>query len=151
MSLFGPESPAAPDVSASPPEHVQAHKRRRGLRRLWHAARYSLQGLRAACGEAAFRSELILCAIGLPLALVFSASWQQMLWLQSALFILLLAELLNTAIEAVVDMVSPQWHALAQKAKDLGSAAVLLSLVWAGWVWGSFLVSLCLGQSAWLR
>lgn len=113
----------------------------RGFKRVVNATRYSWQGIRAAWrGEAAFRQELVLFVLLLPVA------W----WLGQSLFhtsiligcglLVLMVELLNSAIEAITDRVSTEHHALSGRAKDMGSAAVLLSLLNMGLVWGSALV-----------
>jgi len=99
-----------------------------GLAHFARAARYTWRGLKAACGESAFRQELAAGAILVPLAwlLPFPALTSALLticWLG-----LLTTELLNTAIEAIVDMVSPGYHELAGRAKDLGSAAVACAI-----------------------
>ena len=115
------------------------------LARLWPATRYSLQGLRAAYrDEAAFRQELALAALLLPLALAL-AVWSPLTWTQCALLVgsvllILLVELLNSAVESVVDRISEQRHALSKRAKDTGSAAVFIALVNCGVVWALVLV-----------
>ena len=115
------------------------------LARLWHATRYSLQGLRAAyCHEAAFRQELALAALLIPLALAL-AVWSPLTWTQCALLVssvllILLAELLNSSVESVVDRISGEHHALSQRAKDTGSAAVFITLVNCGVVWALVLL-----------
>ncbi|TFH50257.1 MAG: diacylglycerol kinase [Lysobacterales bacterium] len=123
------------------------HRRSSALRlgRLWHAARYSLQGLHAAYRhEAAFRQELILGTLLIPLAVAL-AVWSPLSWTQCALLIgsvllILLVELLNSAIESVVDRISGEPHALSKRAKDTGSAAVLVTLVICAVVWGLVLL-----------
>ena len=99
-----------------------------------------MQGLRAAyCQEAAFRQELLLAALMVPLAFAL-ALWSALTWTQCALLIgsvllVLLTELLNSAIEAVVDRISEDRHALSKRAKDTGSAAVFVALANCGLVW----------------
>lgn len=108
-----------------------------GLARLLAAAGYSWQGLKAAYRhEAAFRQELLLVLVGVPLAFVVGDDKLERLLLVGVLLLLLVVELLNSAIEAVVDLASPEYHSLAGRAKDLGSAAVLLTslLVAATWL-----------------
>ena len=98
----------------------------KGLTHFFHAATYSWDGFKALCGEAAFRQELLLGVVVLPLAWLLphlSLLWRVML--TCAWVLMLAAEALNTAIEAVVDMVMPERHPLAKKAKDLGSFTVL--------------------------
>ncbi|MFT4103653.1 MAG: diacylglycerol kinase [Burkholderiaceae bacterium] len=100
-----------------------------GPRRILNAARYSMQGLRAAFRhEAAFRQELALCVVLVPLALWLPFSALERVLLIGSLLGVLIVELLNSAIEALADLISTQAHPLAGRAKDLGSAAVMLSL-----------------------
>lgn len=111
-----------------------------GLGRIWHATHYSLQGLAATYRhEAAFRQELALAAVLMPLAVAL-ALWSPLTWTQCALLLasvllVLLVELLNSALESVVDRISEDHHALSKRAKDTGSAAVLLALVICVTVW----------------
>jgi diacylglycerol kinase (ATP) len=114
-----------------------AHKPgRTGLVRLWHAAGYSLAGLRAAwCHEAAFRQEVLLCLPLVPLGLWLGASGVERALLLGSLGLVLAAELVNSAIEAAVDRHGPERHPLAGRAKDAGSAAVLVALVVAALTW----------------
>lgn len=113
-----------------------------GLTRVVKALGYSLSGLRAAflC-EAAFRQELLLAVILVPLAFFLHVNHIDRALMIGSVLLLLVVELLNSAIEAVVDKVSPEWHALAKRAKDMGSAAVLLAIcniavTWALVLWG---------------
>lgn len=108
-----------------------------GMRRIVHASRYSWQGLKAAWQhEAAFRQELLLALLLTPLAFVAGTTPVQQLLLLVLTWQVLVVELLNSAIEAVVDRIDPEHHPLAGRAKDMGSAAVLVSLMLAalGWV-----------------
>lgn len=116
------------------------HKRRRGLGRLWHALGHSLAGLRAGWAEAAFRLEVMLAVPMLPLAFVIGRTWSEKVILCASVFAVLVVELLNTAVEAAIDRIGPQWHELSKKAKDIGSAAVLLSLLFCAGVWASLLL-----------
>jgi diacylglycerol kinase (ATP) len=112
------------------------YKGKTGLRRLFNATRYSLAGLAAAIRhEDAFRMELILCAILVPIAVWLGDSGVQRAVLIGSLAIVLIAELLNSAIEATVDRISLDDHRLAKRAKDIGSAAVMLSLASAALIW----------------
>ncbi|HEY1396079.1 diacylglycerol kinase [Roseateles sp.] len=112
------------------------HKGRTGLDRILHAAGYSWDGLRAAYrGESAFRQETWLTIIGVPLAFWVGRDWVQVALLAGSLILVLIVELLNSAVEAVVDRVSFELHDLSKRAKDIASAAVLLSLVLAGGIW----------------
>lgn len=118
------------------PANESPFKGKTGLRRVWNALHYSMAGLKAAylC-EDAFRQEVWLAALLIPLALWLPASWMGSgLMIASVLFVLVV-ELLNSAIEAVVDRVSLENHRLAKRAKDIGSAAVLISLLQVAVVW----------------
>ena len=114
------------------------HKGRTGLDRVIHAAGYSWAGLKAAyTGESAFRQETWLCIVAAPLAFWLAKSWEQAALLLGSLLVVLIVELLNSAIEAVVDRVSFERHELSKRAKDIASAAVLMALVLAAGIWGS--------------
>lgn len=107
-----------------------------GLRRLLDATRYSLEGFAAAARhEAAFRQELLLAAILVPLGLWLGHSGLERALLVGSILLVLIVELLNSAVEAAVDRISVEHHVLAKRAKDLGSAAVMLSLAGAAVVW----------------
>jgi diacylglycerol kinase (ATP) len=111
-------------------------KGKTGLARVWNALFYSIDGLKAAIRhEDAFRQELLLSLICIPLALWLEPGAIGRALMIAALFLVLIVELLNSAIEAVVDRVSLENHHLAKRAKDIGSAAVLLSLANAAIVW----------------
>ncbi|TAH50908.1 MAG: diacylglycerol kinase [Betaproteobacteria bacterium] len=113
------------------------YKGRTGLRRVWNAFHYSLEGLRAAYRhEDAFRQELWLALMLVPAALWLGESGVAKAILVGSLALVLLAELLNSAIEATVDRISLENHRLAKRAKDIGSAAVLVSLCNVVLVWG---------------
>ena len=112
------------------------YKGQTGLRRLWNASRHSLEGLRAAAiHEDAFRQELAIAAILLPLGLWLGDTGVEKALLAGSVLMVLVVELLNSAVEATVDRISLEEHPLAKRAKDLGSAAVMLSLVTCGAVW----------------
>ena len=122
----------------SPPGHAaeSRFKGRTGLRRLLNATRYSLQGFAAAFRhEDAFRQEVLLAAILIPIALLIDVGGAGKALLIASVLLVLIVELLNSAIEAAVDRISLEHHRLAQRAKDLGSAAVALSLVNVAVVW----------------
>ena len=103
------------------PAPVNPQKNRKGLSRFWHATGYSMAGLRAGWAETAFRQvETALLAASVVLVLV--------------------VELLNTAVEAAIDRIGPEWHDLSKRAKDMGSAAVLLSLLLCLGIWVAALV-----------
>ena len=110
-------------------------KARTGLSRVWHAGLYSLAGLRAGWHETAFRQEALLAIVLLPLAFWVGRGWTEVALLAASVVLVLIVELLNTAIESVVDRIGPEWHELSKRAKDMGSAAVLLSLLLAGGIW----------------
>jgi diacylglycerol kinase (ATP) len=113
---------------------------KKGLTRIMDALGYSLRGLRFAYRyEAAFRQEFWLVVVLAPLALLIGSNALERAVLLGTLFIVLITELLNTAIEATVDRVGDEFHALAGRAKDVASAAVLLSLILTGVVWGLIL------------
>lgn len=108
-----------------------------GLTRIIHACGYSMQGLRAAFHhESAFRQELLLCVVLIPLALWLGYDGVARALLVGSLFLVLIVELLNSAVEAIVDRIESDWNTLSGRAKDLGSAAVFLSLLNVVVVWG---------------
>lgn len=116
-------------------------KARHGIGRLLNATRYSLDGLQAAWkNEAAFREEVLLAAIAVPLALYLGHSGIERALLIASVWSILVVEILNSAIEAVVDKASPERHELAKRAKDMGSAAVMLTMIGAAAVWICILV-----------
>lgn len=110
-------------------------KARTGLNRLWHAAGYSIEGLRAGWHEKAFRQEAIAAMVLLPVSLWLGRSWVETALLAGSVVMVMIVELLNTGIEATVDRIGPEWHDLSKRAKDMGSAAVLLTLLLAGAIW----------------
>jgi diacylglycerol kinase (ATP) len=114
------------------------HKGRTGLDRILHATGYSWAGLKAAyTGESAFRQETWLVIIGAPIAFWLGKDWVQVALLLGSLLLVLIVELLNSAIEAVVDRVSFEMHHLSKRAKDIASAAVMLALLLAAGVWAA--------------
>ena len=113
------------------------HKGKTGLTRIWNALLYSLDGLRAAFRhEDAFRQEVLVAAILVPTALYLPADGTGKALMIAAVLLVLVVELLNSAVEAAVDRVSLENHQLAKRAKDIGSAAVFLSLINVPVVWG---------------
>jgi diacylglycerol kinase (ATP) len=117
-------------------ERASPYKGARGLRRVFNAFSYSVEGLAAAyTHEAAFRQEVVLAAILLPLALLTPASGTGKALMAGSVLLVLTVELLNSGIEAATDRISLEDHLLAKRAKDLGSAAVFVSLVNAAVVW----------------
>lgn len=108
-----------------------------GWRHLVHSTRYSLKGLRAAFrNEAAFRQELGIGVVLLPLAWWIGQGPVEWILLVGSCLLVLIVELLNSAIENVVDRIGTELHELSGRAKDIGSAAVMLSLITAGLTWG---------------
>ena len=130
------------------PSKLQAHevnpqKARKGMDRILHAGGYSVQGLLAGWGETAFRQEAILAMALLPLAFWLGQGWVETALLAGTVLLVMIVELLNTCIESAIDRIGPEWHDLSKRAKDMGSAAVLLSLllclgVWLGALWQRF-------------
>nr|WP_026344716.1 diacylglycerol kinase [Oceanimonas smirnovii] len=107
-----------------------------GIRRMIAALGYSRQGLVSAYkNEAAFRQEVWLALVLVPFAFWLELPLAHTLWLVASLAMVLVVELLNSAIEAVVDRIGPEHHELAGRAKDTASAAVLLTLLLAIFVW----------------
>lgn len=120
----------------APMEKESPFKGKTGLSRVWNAFFYSVDGFKAAFRhEDAFRQELILTLFCIPLALWLEPGGTGRALMIGALFLVLIVELVNSAIEAVVDRVSLEKNHLAKRAKDIGSAAVLLSLINAAVIW----------------
>ncbi|MBS0426596.1 MAG: diacylglycerol kinase [Proteobacteria bacterium] len=117
------------------PALVNPQKARKGLNRLWHATGYSINGLRAGWGEAAFRMEATMAVVMVPLAFWLGRNWVEVALLAGSVVIVMVVELLNTAVEAAIDRIGPEWHDLSKRAKDMGSAAVLLASLLAGGIW----------------
>jgi diacylglycerol kinase (ATP) len=111
-------------------------KGRTGVDRVVHAARNSCNGLRLAyIGESAFRQETWLAIVMLPTAYWLGRNAIEIVLLVGTVALVLIVELLNSAIEAVVDRVSFEWHDLSKRAKDIASAAVFLSLLLCAGIW----------------
>jgi diacylglycerol kinase (ATP) len=119
---------------------VNPQKLRKGLSRVWHAAGYSLAGLRAGWHETAFRQEAVASIFLFPAAFWLGQSWVEIALLLACLVLVMVVELLNTAVESAIDRVGPEWHDLSKRAKDIGSAAVLLCLLLCGGVWLTALI-----------
>lgn len=116
-----------------------------GFVRIWRAFFYSLAGLRAAwIEESAFRQEVALAALLLPVAVLLPASLTQKAILIGCVLLVLVCELMNSAIECTVDRISLEDHALARRAKDIGSAAVFVALANLVLVWGLLLADVFL-------
>jgi diacylglycerol kinase (ATP) len=116
-------------------EPVNAQKQRVGLSRVWHAFGYSLAGLRAGWGETAFRQEALAALVLIPASFWVGQTWMEISLLATSVVMVLVVELLNTGIETAIDRIGPEWHDLSKRAKDMGSAAVLLSLVACAGIW----------------
>ncbi len=117
-------------------EQQMAKPGRKGLARIWHASIYSWKGLKACWAhEAAFRQELLLCVVLLPFSFVLGNDLAETALLITTLGLVLLMELVNSAIEAVVDRIGPEQHPLSGQAKDIGSALVMVAMGLAGVVW----------------
>ncbi|MDD3801958.1 MAG: diacylglycerol kinase [Desulfuromonas thiophila] len=111
-------------------------KKNSGIRRIKLAVVYSLAGLKTAfCSEAAFRQELAAATLLLPLVFWLDLALAERLLMIGSLTLVLIVELLNSAIEAAIDRIGPEWHEFSGRAKDLGSAAVFISLLFAVLCW----------------
>ncbi len=121
----------------TPPDTIEStHKSKNGLKRIANAFFYSLSGLQLAyVHEHAFRQELLLAVILLPIACVVSVAPVERVLLIGTVLLVLIVELLNSSIEAAVDRIGFETHHLAKRAKDIGSAAVFLALVLLGVTW----------------
>ena len=132
-----------PPGGAFDPANESPFKGKTGLRRVWNALHYSLAGLRAAYRyEDAFRQETWLAAVLIPLALLLPVGWLAKGLLIASVLLVLVVELLNSAVEAVVDRVSLENHRLAKRAKDIGSAAVLVTLMLLAVIWAGVLLEM---------
>lgn len=115
-------------------------KGKKGLTRLINALGYSRDGIRAAWqNEAAFREEILLAALTIPLAFYLGKTGVDRALMIGSIILILIVEILNSAVEAVVDKASPEKSELAKRAKDMGSAAVLFSLINAAAIWACVL------------
>ena len=128
-----------------PTTDVNPQKSRHGLRRIWHATLISIAGFRAGWREAAFRQEVLCAFVMVPAAFWVGRSWVEVAVLVALVVLVMIVELLNSGIEAAIDRIGPEWHAFSKDAKDLGSAAVLLSILLCSGVWLAAL------WHAWLR
>ncbi len=155
-----PASSASPGRAAEPPDPADAHeplgpddplaplpfnpyKGNRGLTRAWHALKNSLAGFRVAIREeSAFRQELTLSAILLPIGAVVPVEPVARALLLGSVLLVLIVELLNSSVEAAIDRISLERHELSRRAKDLGSAAVMVALFVCVMTWGLILVPL---------
>ncbi len=136
-----------PDIQQPNSQQVHSEfKSKSGVKRIFSAFFYSIDGFRAAWKyEHAFRQELMIAVPGIVIALLLPVSVLEKLALIGVLVLVLVVELINSAIEAVVDRVSLDRNPLSKNAKDLGSAAVLLSFVFALVTWGCIVLPLLRG------
>ena len=120
-----------------PPDTIESsHKGKRGLRRIVNAFFYSMSGLKLAyVHESAFRQEILLAAVLLPVACLIAVAPVDRVMLIGTVLLVLIVELLNSSIEAAVDRSGLETHHLAKRAKDIGSAAVLLALILLAAAW----------------
>jgi diacylglycerol kinase (ATP) len=138
--LRGAARAAPARVASGPPADSRALKGKRGLQRVWNAFHYSFDGLRSAWREEdAFRQELILAVLMVPAAVLLPLELVERLLMIGSVMMVLIVELLNSAVEAAIDRQSYEINPLAKQAKDLGSAAVLLSLLTTAGIWGAIL------------
>ena len=114
---------------------MNPQKERTGLNRVWHAAGYSLAGLRAGWYETAFRQECLAALVLIPAAFWLGNTWVETALLAGSVIMVMVVELLNTAVETAIDRIGPEWHDLSKRAKDMGSAAVLLSVLASAGIW----------------
>ena len=110
-------------------EDHQVQKTRTGLDRIARAFGISMQGLKAAWLEKAFRQEVRLSVVMVPAALLLGRSWVETMMMLTSVGLVLICEIANSALEAVVDRIGPEFHVLSGRAKDMGSAMVFVSLV----------------------
>jgi diacylglycerol kinase (ATP) len=123
-------------MNAPPPLQESPHKGKTGLVRVWNAMFYSFAGLRSAWKhEDAFRQESILALLLVPLAFLLADDYLARALMIASVLLVLIVELLNSAIEATVDRISLENHKLAKRAKDIGSAAVFISLLNVVVIW----------------
>ena len=131
------ENDSMPSSSSVPTPPVNPQKTRTGLNRVWHAAGYSMEGLRAGWNEKAFRQEAIAAIVLIPASLWLGQSWVEIALLAGSVVMVMIVELLNTGIETAIDRIGPEWHDLSKRAKDMGSAAVLLALLLCVGTWAA--------------
>ena len=131
----------APEVAAPLEPEQSPFKGKTGLIRIVHAFFNSCAGLADAWRhESAFRQEILLAAILVPVALVVPASAAERALLIASVLLVIIVELLNTGVEVAIDRISFEHHSLSKRAKDIGSAAVFVALVLMGAVWAVLLV-----------
>ncbi|MDN3609341.1 diacylglycerol kinase [Vibrio ostreicida] len=114
---------------------------KRGLKRILYAVRYSLKGLKAGwCHEAAFRQEIVMSVVLSIVAFFLPVTHMERTMMVASLWLIVIVELINSAVEATVDRIGDEWHPLSGRAKDLGSSAVMVSFLLAVFVWLSILI-----------
>ena len=118
-----------PAPRRTPESVVNPQKYRKGLNRVWHATGYSLAGLRAGWYETAFRQEALAAFVLVPAAFWLGQTWIETVLLAGTVILVLIVELLNSCVVTAIDRIGPECHDLSKRAKDMGSAAVLLSLL----------------------
>jgi diacylglycerol kinase (ATP) len=147
-SRDAPHEPLSPDDPLAPLP-FNPYKGNRGLTRAWHAMKNSLAGFRVAIREeSAFRQELTLAAILIPCGLVVPVDPVSRVLLLGSVLLVLIVELLNSSVEAAIDRISLERHELSRRAKDLGSAAVMVALGMCVMTWGVIVGPLVVG---WIR
>jgi diacylglycerol kinase (ATP) len=130
------------DPTTATPQDGRALKGKRGLQRVLNATGYSLDGLKAAWDhEDAFRQEVMFAAVLIPIAILLTLTLIEKILLVGVVVLVLIVELLNTGIEAAVDRDSLEINPLGKRAKDIGSAAVMLSLLLAAATWIAVIAS----------
>ncbi|MDX1491545.1 MAG: diacylglycerol kinase [Pseudohongiellaceae bacterium] len=123
-------------TKAKASESASVPVKKKGVARLIAATGYSIAGLRSAfSSEEAFRLEVFALIIALPLAFYFGQTPVEQILLIGSIILVMIVELLNTSVEAVVDRVGVEFHPLAREAKDIGSAAVFVAMAFAGFTW----------------
>ena len=121
-------------------EDHQVQKTRSGVDRIARAFGISMKGLRAAWLEKAFRQEVALSVVMVPAALLLGRSWIETMMMLTSVGLVLICEIANSAVEAVVDRIGPEFHELSGRAKDMGSAMVFISLVLCVLAYGGVIV-----------
>ena len=121
-------------------EDHQVQKTRSGLDRIARAFGISMKGLRAAWLEKAFRQEVALSVVMVPAALLLGRSWVETMMMLTSVGLVLICEIANSAIEAVVDRIGPEFHELSGRAKDMGSAIVLVAITLCMLAYGGVVV-----------
>lgn len=112
-----------------------------GWKRFRSTIRYSIKGLRSAWkNEESFRQELLITFLALPCAFFLARGWGEFVLLMGSMMLILITEVLNSALETIVDRISLEEHELSGRAKDLGSAAAFIAMLTSGAIWSSLLL-----------